>query len=100
MEIRGNRIISHEKARISRKEKGGMMRKAKEYAGGQDIPKNIVVLVMFIAIIVSVTGTWMVLDAVSNTGTTTVNTITAKESIALDIEYAQEKNTTKLIENE
>ncbi|MBW2968564.1 hypothetical protein KY314_00390 [Candidatus Woesearchaeota archaeon] len=32
-----------------------------------DIPKNIVVLVLMIAIIVSVTGTWMVLDTISNT---------------------------------
>lgn len=58
-----------------------------------DIPKNIVVLVLFIAIIVSITGTWMVLDAVSNASPST-NTITAKQNIALDIEYDQEKNIT------
>lgn len=72
-----------------------MMRKEKEYAGQQDIPKNIVVLVLFIAIIVSITGTWMVLDAVSNTGTSSASMITAKQNIALDIEYAQEKNATE-----
>lgn len=68
--------------------------------GTQDIPKNIVVLVMFIAIIVSITGTWMVLDAVSNAETpATANAISTKGGIALDIEYEQKKNETRAAEN-
>jgi hypothetical protein len=65
-----------------------------------DIPQNIVVLVLMIAIIVSITGTWMVLDAVS--GVSSQNPIqnrvveaTTQGNIALNIEYDEPKNQTK-----
>jgi len=65
-----------------------------------DIPKNIVVLVALIAIIVSITGTWMVLDAVS--GQSPQNSIqnriveaTTQGQIALDIQYDISENQTK-----
>lgn len=65
-----------------------------------DIPKNIVVLVLMIAIIVSVTGTWMVLDAISGVGASTVLANRIIESnqdgnIQLNIEYDEPINITQ-----
>ncbi len=65
-----------------------------------DIPKNIVVLVLMIAIIVSVTGTWMVLDAISGATASTglANQIIEANqngNIQLNIEYDQPINTTQ-----
>lgn len=54
-----------------------------------DIPKNIVVLVLMIAIIVSVMGTWMVMDSINGleTGASISDNIGPAKTIALDIEY-------------
>ena len=65
-----------------------------------DIPKNIVVLVLFIAIIVSITGTWMVLDSISNSQVSTgfANRIieaNTQGNIALNIDYDQKINSTE-----
>ena len=65
-----------------------------------DIPKNIVVLVLMIAIIVSVTGTWMVLDAISGVSTSTglANRIIQANhegNIQLNIEYDEPINITQ-----
>ena len=65
-----------------------------------DIPKNIVVLVLMIAIIVSITGTWMVLDAISGTTASTglANRIleaNREGNIQLNIEYDQPINVTQ-----
>ncbi|MBN1644419.1 hypothetical protein JW851_00065 [Candidatus Woesearchaeota archaeon] len=64
----------------------------------EDIPKNIVVLVLMIAIIVSVTGTWMVMDSIHGleTGASVSNNIGPAKTIALNIEY---DNTTQEAEN-
>ncbi len=61
----------------------------------EDMPKNIVVLVFMIAIIVSVMGTWMVLDKISSVETATSNAmISHPKSVALDIEYDTPENKT------
>ena len=66
------------------------MKKEKE-----DIPKNILILMLMIVIIVSITGTWMVLDKVSNTEQMIQNKYvgSAEGNIALDIEYDQKNQT-------
>jgi len=63
----------------------------------KDIPKNIITLVLAVAIIVSIMGTWMVMD--STTKLETRAAISAQPSpgreIALNIEYDNQTTETK-----
>jgi hypothetical protein len=54
-----------------------------------DVPKNIVILVLLVSIIVSITGTWMVLDTIANIPSPVANLIqtVSQGEAALDISY-------------
>jgi len=63
----------------------------------KDIPKNIIVLVLTITIIVSVMGTWMVMDSITNleTGAAISAQASTGREIALNIEYDNQTSETE-----